>query len=111
MCLLTLTGAGGVVKTRIALRVASEVRGGFADGIFFVPLATIADPVLLHSTVTHPLGIAKASERAAGDALVPYLRDAELLLVLDNFEQLVQAAPPCGSRAAKAGRNDSLSAV
>ena len=98
-------------KARLALRVAAQISGAFADGIHFVPLSTIADPALLHATLTHSVGIAERSGRTAGDALVVHLRDAKLLLVLDNLEHLIQAAPPCASRAVKGERNDSSSAV
>jgi predicted ATPase/DNA-binding CsgD family transcriptional regulator len=85
--LLTLTGAGGVGKTRLALRVATEVRRAFADGVWLVELAELRDPRLLPSTVATVLGLRDTADPAAG--LAEFLRDRQLLLVLDNCEHLV----------------------
>ncbi|TMB50246.1 MAG: adenylate/guanylate cyclase domain-containing protein [Chloroflexi bacterium] len=91
--LVTLTGAGGTGKTRVAVRVAADLLAEHSDGAFFVDLAPIRDPVLI------PLAIAQAlSARVdpGGDALTAvraHLRDRELLLVLDNFEQVIEGAP------------------
>jgi predicted ATPase/transcriptional regulator with XRE-family HTH domain len=91
--LLTLTGPGGVGKTRLALQVAADRGGDFAHGVAWIPLGTIRDPTLVASTVAHALGVRDASDRTSLEGLVAALRDRRLLLVLDNFEQVVEAAP------------------
>jgi predicted ATPase/class 3 adenylate cyclase len=90
--LLTLTGPGGTGKTRLALRVAAEAATEFPDGAFFVDLAPVSDPALVVPTVASALGIREEGwERPVTETLEDYLRDRRLLLVLDNFEQLVKA--------------------
>jgi predicted ATPase/DNA-binding CsgD family transcriptional regulator len=91
--LLTLTGPAGVGKTRLALAVAMEMREHFADGTCFVPLAPISDPDLVIPTIAQALGIKEAGERPLLDLLQASLRDKRLLLLLDNFEQVLAAAP------------------
>jgi predicted ATPase/DNA-binding CsgD family transcriptional regulator len=91
--LLTLTGPGGVGKTRLALAVACGLEGDFADGVLFVPLAPIRDPSLVLPTVAQALGIREGSERPLADRLAVALRDRELLLILDNLEQVLDVAP------------------
>jgi predicted ATPase/DNA-binding CsgD family transcriptional regulator len=91
--LLTLTGTGGVGKTRLALRVATTLGEDFADGVCSVPLAPISDPVLVMPTIAQVLGL---TEGGAGSFLVllqAALRDKKMLLLLDNFEQILPAAP------------------
>ncbi|HET6648095.1 MAG TPA: tetratricopeptide repeat protein [Pyrinomonadaceae bacterium] len=90
--LLTLTGSGGTGKTRLALEVAAGLLRHFAHGVFFVDLAPVSDPVLVVSAIAQTLGITEASENLVG-ALKRHLRDKEVLLLLDNFEQLLTAAP------------------
>lgn len=91
--LLTLSGPGGVGKTRLALQVALDLLGDFRDGACFVPLATISDPALLGSTIAQALELAEAGGQPIDDLLKSHLRDKQLLLVLDNFEQVAAAAP------------------
>ena len=91
--LLTLTGPGGVGKTRLALRVAHDLQDDFADGVAFVPLAPITEPDLVCSTIAQTLGLRERSDRPSLVLLAEALRDRECLLVLDNFEQVVEAAP------------------
>lgn len=90
---LTLTGTGGVGKTRLALHLGATVADAFADGVWFVPLAQITDPALVVSTVAQALGLREAGVVAPRDLLIDYLRSRSALLVLDNFEQVVLAAP------------------
>jgi predicted ATPase/class 3 adenylate cyclase len=90
--LLTLTGPGGTGKTRLALRVAAEAATEYPDGSFFVDLAPVSDPALVVPTIASALGIREEGwERPVTETLEDYLRDRRLLLVLDNFEQLVKA--------------------
>ena len=91
--LLTLTGPGGVGKTRLALRIAAEAAGARADGVAFVPLASIADPRLVASAIAQTLGVRETPDEALVDGLKDRLRDLDILLLLDNFEQVVAAAP------------------
>jgi predicted ATPase len=93
VALLTLTGPGGAGKTRLALRLAKEVADCFADGVWFVPLASITDPGLVVPSVAQILGIREAGEAPLAARLRAFLRGKRLLLVLDNFEQVVEAAP------------------
>jgi len=91
--LATLTGTGGIGKTRLALRVATELRGDFADGDCFVSLATLEDPALVVSTIAQALGLKESEHRTPFDQVQAALRDKRLLLLLDNFERLLPAAP------------------
>lgn len=89
--LVTLTGIGGVGKTRLAFRVVSELRRSFPDGVHLVQLAALADPALLPHTVIDALGIREQSARAPMTVLIEHLKSQRLLLVLDNCEHLVDA--------------------
>ena len=91
--LVTLTGPGGVGKTRLALQVAAEALEAFPDGVWFVNLAPIADPALVPPTIAGTLGVTEVAGRPVRDLLTDYLRDKAVLLVLDNFEQVLAAAP------------------
>lgn len=93
MRLITLTGTGGVGKTRLALRVAELQVSDFGHGITFVPLAAVTDPDLVGPTVAQALGIREAGDRPVAERLAGVLHDKELLLLLDNVEQVVEAAP------------------
>ena len=87
--LLTLTGPGGIGKTRMSLQVAAESVQGFPDGVYFVPLSAITDPGLIPSVIAQELGVPTTGNRLPIDAIVEHLRDKRTLLVLDNFEQLL----------------------
>ena len=89
--LVTLTGIGGVGKTRLSLQVAADLLDEFADGAYFVPLAPISDPDLVVPTIAQVLGIKETGERPLLDLLKAYLRDKHMLLLLDNFEQILLA--------------------
>ncbi len=91
--LLTLTGTGGVGKTRLALQVATDLLDEFADGVSFLSLAPISDPELVIPAITQALGIKESGARPLLDLLKAFLMDKHLLLVLDNFEQVLPAAP------------------
>ena len=91
--LLTFTGPGGVGKTRLALQVASQLLHSFPDGVFFVNLAPLSDPALVVSTIAQTLGVQESPGQPLIAGLLGYLRNREILLVLDNFEQVVEAAP------------------
>ncbi len=90
--LVTLTGPGGVGKTRLAVAVAAEVAATTADGAIFVPLASTRDPALVPAAIAGALGIPHLTNRQVAEVLTAHLRDRELLLVLDNFEQILPAA-------------------
>jgi predicted ATPase/class 3 adenylate cyclase len=91
--LLTLTGPGGSGKTRLALQVAAETIGNYRAGVFFVDLAPITDPRLVASTIAQSSGITETAGRSIIDSLKDYLQSKSLLLLLDNFEQVIFAAP------------------
>lgn len=93
MHLVTITGPGGVGKTSLALRVAHEAQDSFADGVFFISLAPISDPTLIVPTIAQTLNLAESPRRLWLDSLKDYLHDRQMLLVLDNFEQIMTAAP------------------
>jgi predicted ATPase/transcriptional regulator with XRE-family HTH domain len=91
--LLTLTGPGGTGKTRLALAVAEQVAPAFPDGVVFVSLAPVADPALVAPTIAERLGVRERADQTLRDALVTHLAGKRLLLVLDNFEHVLTAAP------------------
>jgi predicted ATPase/class 3 adenylate cyclase len=90
---LTLTGPAGSGKTRLALQVASDLRERYPAGVFFVGLATVRDPKLVASAIAQALGIAEIAGRSVVESLKDYLRSKSMLLLLDNFEQVMGAAP------------------
>jgi predicted ATPase/class 3 adenylate cyclase len=94
--LLTLTGAGGVGKTRLALQAGGDLLEYFEDGVFFVALATITDPALVPSTIAGTLEVKESAQQPLMETLKSYLREKELLLLLDNFEQVLEGASLVG---------------
>src|SRR5262249_4743446 len=90
--LLTLTGPGGVGKTRLALGAVPDAAAAFPDGVRFVALAPVADPALVVPTIARALGLREAGDESFAARLAAFLRDKRLLLVLDNMEHLVAAA-------------------
>jgi predicted ATPase len=93
--LVTLTGPGGIGKTRLALKVASSMTAHFSGGVCFVALSTVADPALLHSTIAQALGLREITNQTAQQSLQEFVSglDQPMLVLLDNFEHLVSAAP------------------
>ena len=94
--LVTLTGPGGTGKTRLSAHVAAELRDAFPDGSFVVELAPITDPALLLPTIASTLQVGDRGGQPLLETLKDYLRPKQLLLVLDNFEQIVAAAAVVG---------------
>jgi predicted ATPase/class 3 adenylate cyclase len=91
--LVTLLGSGGTGKTRLALQVAAEVIDDYKDGVWHVNLAPVQDPAILPATILQVLGVQPEGDELALATLEAHLKHRELLLVLDNFEQIVEAAP------------------
>jgi len=94
--LVTLTGPGGTGKTRLSLRVAESLSPDYPGGVFFVELAPISDPTLIPTTIAQAVGLREDPKRPVFESLEAHLRDLHLLLVLDNFEQLIDGAPLIG---------------
>jgi predicted ATPase/DNA-binding CsgD family transcriptional regulator len=91
--LITLTGPGGVGKTRLAVQAAADMTDDFADGIKFVPLAPIRDPALVLQAIAQTLGVQEDRGELLLDRIIRAIGDRELLLILDNFEHVVMAGP------------------
>jgi predicted ATPase/DNA-binding CsgD family transcriptional regulator len=91
--LLTLIGPPGIGKTRLSIQGAADLLDDFPDGVCFVPLAPISDPDLVLNAITQALAIREASNRPLLESLKIYLQSKQMLLLLDNFEQVVSAAP------------------
>ena len=102
--LLTLTGPGGTGKTRLALHAAAELVEEFGQGVFCVFLASVRDPSLVLGSVAQTLGVREQPGQEVAETLFEYLRERELLLVLDNFEHVVAAAPDLGALIARCER-------
>jgi predicted ATPase/class 3 adenylate cyclase len=94
--LVTLTGPGGTGKTRLALQAAAQLLEQFSDGVWFVNLAPISDPSLVAATIAQALSVRSSGAQLLLDQLKEYLREKHILLLLDNFEQVVEAAPLVG---------------
>jgi predicted ATPase/class 3 adenylate cyclase len=95
--LVTLTGPGGIGKTRLAVQVAAELVDAFADGVWFVHLSRLTDPEMVVPTIAQTLGLKESGGTPLTDLLQAYVAERHLLLVLDNFEQVVEAAPDLAS--------------
>lgn len=100
--LLTLAGPGGVGKTRLALTVAADLVDQFAAGIRLVELAALSDPVVADQSVASAFGLYEQADRSPIDAVTAYLRERQLLLVLDNCEHLVRACADLATRLLRA---------
>jgi predicted ATPase/DNA-binding XRE family transcriptional regulator len=94
--LVTLTGPGGTGKTRLALQVGNTLLYSFRDGVFFVDLAPLSDPGLVVSTIAETLGVKMAGNATNLDSLTEHLLEKHLLLVVDNCEHVLDAAPELG---------------
>jgi predicted ATPase/class 3 adenylate cyclase len=94
--LLTLTGPGGIGKSRLALQAAADLLEEFEDGVFFVALTTITDPELVPPTIAGPLGVKESTEQPLMETLKSYLHHKHLLLIVDNFEQVLEGASVVG---------------
>jgi predicted ATPase/class 3 adenylate cyclase len=95
--LLTITGPGGIGKTRVAIELARRRLGNWLDGTWFVALDEIEDPGLVGSAIARTMGLFDGPERPAADALLPYLAGRSALLVLDNFEHVMSATGDVGA--------------
>jgi predicted ATPase/transcriptional regulator with XRE-family HTH domain len=91
--LVTLTGSGGIGKTRLAIRVANDLLDDFADGVWFVRLSRLTDPGLVIPTIAETLGLKEAGGQPIAETLRLHLRERCVLLVLDNCEHVAAAAP------------------
>jgi predicted ATPase/DNA-binding CsgD family transcriptional regulator len=91
--LLTLLGPGGVGKTRLAVRVLEDLRSSLADGAYFVPLASVRDPDLVLPAIARVFGIREAGAAQLLEIVQTTIHDREILMLLDNFEQILAAAP------------------
>jgi predicted ATPase/DNA-binding SARP family transcriptional activator len=90
--LVSLTGPGGIGKTRLAMQLAAELADRFNDGVVFVSLATVSDPHRVAAAIAQALALVEAAGRSLAEQVITYLRDKHLLLALDNFEQVIAAA-------------------
>lgn len=95
--LLTLTGIGGVGKTRISLQVGQKLLEAFANGVFFVSLASVRDDTLVLPTIAETFGIEETAEQDSLELLKNYLSTKKMLLILDNFEHILPSAPRIAS--------------
>jgi predicted ATPase/class 3 adenylate cyclase/Tfp pilus assembly protein PilF len=91
--LLTLSGVGGAGKTRLALQAAADMVDDFEHGVFFVPLAALSDQALVLQTIAQAFDVRETAGRQLKEQLKNHLREKQMLLVLDNFEQVIDAAP------------------
>ena len=102
--LLTLSGPGGTGKTRLALQAAADLLDDFPDGTYFVPLATVTEAEMLLPAVAEALGVRETAEQPLFESLKDYLYERRILLLLDNFEQVLRAAPAVAELLAGAPR-------
>ena len=101
---VTLVGPGGVGKTRLAVQVTEESVAAFADGVAFADLSSVVDPALVLPTIARSLGVRDAGDPPPDTMVAAAIDNRDLLLVLDNFEQVVEAAPRLSARLAACPR-------
>jgi predicted ATPase/class 3 adenylate cyclase len=101
--LLTLTGPGGIGKTRLSLQIAADAIQQFPAGVYFVPLSAVRDPELVASAVAQVLGVPVTGTRTPIESVVEHLHDKDILLVLDNFEQLLPTGGATATQLLHAG--------
>jgi predicted ATPase/class 3 adenylate cyclase len=89
--LLTLLGTGGSGKTRLALQAGAELIDNFANGVWFVQLEQVSDPILLPTAINNALGIQEESQKTPDESLAEYVKEKEILIILDNCEQIAEA--------------------
>jgi predicted ATPase/class 3 adenylate cyclase len=92
--LLTLTGPGGIGKTRLSLQLAADVVQSFPEGVYFVPLSAVTNPELIPSVIAQSVGLSVSGNQRPIDVVLEHLRGKRVLLVLDNFEQLMPDGAP-----------------
>lgn len=102
--LVTMTGIGGTGKTTLSRAVARNLLGKFEDGVFFIEMADVSRPDVVASTIAQPLGIKEEGGRPMLELLKSYLSERQMLIVIDNFEQVVEAAPQIAELLAAADR-------
>lgn len=101
--LVTLLGMGGIGKSRLSMQLAADVLDDFPDGVWFVELAALTDPSSVPQAVASVLGVKEESGRPVIDALIKYVRDLQLLIILDNCEQVVHGCADLAKRLLQAG--------
>jgi predicted ATPase len=106
--LVTLTGPGGTGKTRLAMEAAADLAAGYPNGVFFVPLAAINDPALVMQAIAQAIGLIERAGEPLERSLAQALEERTLLLVLDNFEQVLAAAPAIADLLGDAGNVTTL---
>ena len=106
VALLTLTGPGGVGKTRLALQAAADSATAFPDGVFVVGLAPLTHPDLVAPAIARALGIEEARDESPAARIMASLREKHLLLVLDNYEHVIEAAPLVADLLERVGKMD-----
>ncbi|MEO5885427.1 MAG: hypothetical protein ABIQ58_07940, partial [Candidatus Limnocylindrales bacterium] len=104
--LITLTGTGGIGKTSLAIEAARNLAPAYPDGVWFVPLADVTDPIGVRAAIAHGIGLFDGPQRTAADALLAYVADQAMVIVLDNVEQVLDASAHISAivRAAPASR-------
>ncbi len=91
--LLTITGSGGTGKSRISLRIANDLKDQFRDGVFFIPIASINNPESFVPALADHIGIFDSGKQSLKETIINFLFDKQALLLIDNFEQIISAAP------------------
>jgi predicted ATPase/class 3 adenylate cyclase len=101
--LVTLLGMGGIGKSRLSMQLAADILDDFPDGVWFVELAALTDPTSVPQAVASTLGVKEEAGRPVTDALTKYVRDLQLLIILDNCEQVIHGCADLAKRLLQAG--------